>query len=126
MTQIYNVYCDESCHLENDHQKAMTLGAIWCPIEKVKEITEQIKEIQKKYELAPNFEIKWTKVSPAKVDFYLELINYFFNNKDLHFRVLVIPDKSKLNHEEFSQNHDEWYYKMYFTMLKAILTQSDR
>jgi len=126
MTQIYNVYCDESCHLENDHQKVMTLGAIWCPIEKVKEITEQIKEIQKKYNLAPNFEIKWTKVSPAKVDFYLELIDYFFNNKDLHFRVLVIPDKSKLNHQEFSQNHDEWYYKMYFTMLKAILTQSDR
>lgn len=21
MTDIFNVYCDESCHLENDHQK---------------------------------------------------------------------------------------------------------
>jgi len=32
MTLIYNVYCDESCHLENDHQSAMVLGAV--PVEK--------------------------------------------------------------------------------------------
>lgn len=126
MTQIYNVYCDESCHLENDHQKVMILGAVWCPIEKVKETSGQLREIEKKYSLASNFEIKWTKVSPAKIDFYLELINYFFDNTDLHFRVLVIPDKSQINHQAFNQNHDDWYYKMYFTMLKAILTQSDR
>ena len=23
----YNIYCDESCHLPNDHQQAMVLGA---------------------------------------------------------------------------------------------------
>lgn len=26
MNQIYNIYCDESCHLENDHQTIMVLG----------------------------------------------------------------------------------------------------
>lgn len=126
MTQIYNVYCDESCHLENDPHKVMTLGAVWCPLEKVKEISTRLREIKQHHNLKPDFEVKWTKVSPAKIDFYLELINYFFDNKDLHFRVLVIPDKSKLNHKAFNQNHDDWYYKMYFTMLKAILTSSDR
>ncbi len=34
MSQICNIYCNESCHLENDHQQAMVLGAIWCPIER--------------------------------------------------------------------------------------------
>jgi hypothetical protein len=34
MSQVLNVYCDESCHLENDHQTAMVLGAVWCPFEK--------------------------------------------------------------------------------------------
>ena len=29
MDSIYNIYCDESCHLENDCEKAMVLGAIW-------------------------------------------------------------------------------------------------
>ncbi len=28
MSQVFNIYCDESCHLENDRQKAMVLGAI--------------------------------------------------------------------------------------------------
>jgi hypothetical protein len=40
---------------------------------------------------------------------------------DLHFRGLVVPDKSKLRHEVFLQSHDDWYYKMYFEMLKLIL-----
>jgi len=31
MSQVFNVYCDESCHLENDKQKVMVLGAVWSP-----------------------------------------------------------------------------------------------
>jgi len=46
MSNIYNIYCDESCHLENDHQKAMVLGAIWCPKDKVTEISKRIIEIK--------------------------------------------------------------------------------
>ncbi len=39
MTQTYNVYCDESCHLEGDHQPAMVLGAVWCPLERTPDIS---------------------------------------------------------------------------------------
>ena len=49
MSTTYNVYCDESCHLENDRQKAMVLGALWCPMEKVREIADNIRGI-KEYE----------------------------------------------------------------------------
>lgn len=45
MKRIYNVYCDESCHLENDHQPAMVLGAVWCPLEKARDIAIRIREI---------------------------------------------------------------------------------
>lgn len=27
----YNVYCDESCHLEHDNSSVMILGAMYCP-----------------------------------------------------------------------------------------------
>jgi hypothetical protein len=121
MTQTYNVYCDESCHLEHDRQPVMVLGAVWCPRENSREIALRIREIKKKHAVSPTFEIKWTKVSPAKVDFYLELIDYFFDNNDLHFRVLVVPDKTKLRHDQYGQDHDTWYYKMYFDRLKVIL-----
>jgi hypothetical protein len=121
MTQVFNVYCDESCHLENDRQKAMVLGAVWCPLEKTREIAVRIREIKAKHGLSPQFEMKWVKVSPAKVQFYLDIMDYFFDDDDLHFRAFIVPDKSRLRHEDFQQTHDEWYYKMYFDMLKIIL-----
>jgi len=73
-----------------------------------------------------DFEIKWTKVSPAKLEFYLNLVDYFFDDDDLHFRALIVPDKSKLRHEDFGQSHDDWYYKMYFDMLKVIFNPECR
>ena len=126
MAQIYNVYCDESCHLENDRQNVMILGVIWCPLERVHEIAVRIREIKAKHSLPPRFEIKWVKVSPAKVQLYLDVMDYFFDDDDLHFRALIVPDKSKLRHEEYGQTHDDWYYKMYFDMLKVILHPNAR
>lgn len=122
---IYNIYCDESCHLQNDHQQVMVLGAIWCPLEKTREIAMRLHEIKLRHKLSSNFEVKWSKVSPAKLLFYKDLIDYFFDDDDLHFRALIIPDKSKLRHQDFSQDHDTWYYKMYFDMLKALLRPTD-
>ena len=121
MPQVINIYCDESCHLENDQQKVMVLGAVWCKFEKKDEIFERIREIKVKHQLKPDFEVKWTKVSKSKVEFYLELIDYFFDDDDLHFRALVVPDKSILKHKDLGQDHDTWYYKMYFSMLKVII-----
>ena len=37
MSDTFKVYCDESCHLENDHQKVMVLGAVWCLFDKTRE-----------------------------------------------------------------------------------------
>jgi len=126
MSQIYNIYCDESCHLENDAQKAMVLGGIWCASDKVKTISGRIREIKIKHNLNQKFEIKWTKASKTKKDFYLDIVDYFFDTDDLHFRCLVIPNKSILNHKDFKQTHDEWYYKMYFTLLKVIFNPGDK
>jgi len=121
MSLIYNIYCDESCHLEHDYQPVMVLGAVWCPMERTREISVRIREIKTSHGLSPKFESKWTKVSPAKQAFYLDLLDYFFDDDDLHFRALIVPDKTRLQHELYGQDHDTWYYKMYFDMLKVIL-----
>lgn len=121
-----NIYCDESCHLEHDQQKIMVLGAVWCPADKTHDIFRDIRKIKADHNLSSQFEIKWTKVSESKADFYLDLVKYFFHNKNLHFRALIVPDKSLLRHEDFEQDHDTWYYKMYFDMLKVIISPDDR
>lgn len=121
----YNIYCDESCHLENDHNFVMVLGAIKCPISQRARIAKEIKAIKVRHNLPTNFEIKWTKVSEAKVGFYLELINYFFSSPELLFRGLIVPDKSKLDHKKFNHTHDGFYYKMYFQLLKVMLENNN-
>jgi hypothetical protein len=126
MSEIFNIYCDESCHLEHDHQKVMVLGTVWCPLDKVKEISVRLREIKSKHGMKPGFESKWTKVSPAKSAMYLDLLDYFFDDDDLHFRALVVPDKSKLRHDDFGQDHDTWYYKMFFDLLKVLFNPRSR
>jgi len=121
----FNIYCDESCHLENDQQQVMILGAIWCPEKESRSIARQIKAIKAKHNMSPNFEVKWTKVSPGKIDFYMDLLNYFFKEDKLFFRALIISDKTKLSHSTFNQDHDTWYYKMYFELLKVLLNPHD-
>lgn len=116
----YNIYCDESCHLENDKEKAMTIGGVWCPENKKDEIFKRIREIKQEHGLSSQFEIKWNKVSLGQLSFYMDIVNYFFDNSDLHFRVIVVPNKQELNHERFHQSHDDFYYKLYFDMLKTI------
>lgn len=123
---LFNIYCDESCHLEHDVSKVMVLGAVWCPEEKAHEIAKRIRELKAEAGLARWYEVKWTKVSPSKREFYLRLIDYFFDDDDLHFRAVVIPDKSLLRHGEFAQNHDTFYYKTYYTLIKNLLSPEDR
>lgn len=123
MASQFNVYCDESCHLEGESQSLMVLGALWCPTEKARDVAVRIREIKHQHGLAATFEAKWSKVSPAKVAFYKDVIDYFFDDDDLHFRALV-ADKSRLDHDSFKQTHDDWYYKMYFTLLKQLIQPS--
>ena len=122
----YNIYCDESCHLEHDHINVMALGAVWCETDKVSQLASALRSLKKEFGLPPDFEIKWTKVSPAKVDFYRAVIDFFFRQEALGFRGVLIPDKRQLDHGVFEQTHDTWYYKMWFVLLKQILNPDAR
>jgi hypothetical protein len=125
--KLFNVYCDESCHLENDHKNVMTLGALWCLDEAKKDMFDRIRTIKKNHGLSKDFEIKWTKVSPAKVDFYKDLLSFFFDEPVLHFRAVVIKDKDQLDHSRFeNQDHDTWYYKMFFCLLNVVFEPHSR
>ena len=116
-----NIYCDESCHLERDIHKSMIIGGISCPIGKIRDITQKIKQLKEKHGLPRNREIKWIKISPAKQDFYKELIDLFTKESSLRFRAIKVVDKNQLNHAKFNQTHNDWYYKIYYDMLKHIL-----
>jgi hypothetical protein len=135
MAELLNIYCDESCHLENDGIPMMVLGAVWCRADRVKEISERVRQLKIRHGLlnpaelrepgGQPFESKWSKVSESKEDFYLAVVDYFFDDDDLHFRGVII-DKRVLDHERIPQSHDAWYYKMLFTLVTPIIDPEQR
>jgi len=125
MNQHFNIYCDESCHLEHDRHKAMVLGAVWCPESVVSAIASEVRTVKAKYGVKPTAELKWKGVSTSKLAMYEEVVTYFLDSPHLHFRGLVVPDKSVLNHSAHGHDHETFYYKMYFVMLQHIISPRD-
>lgn len=120
MDNTINIYCDESCHLEHDNLPVMLLGAIWCPASEVSRLSKEIQAMKVRHHATG--ELKWTKVSKSKLDFYLELTDWFLTETSLHFRGLVVLHKELLDHERFNKgSHDDFYYKMCFSLLSKIL-----
>ena len=113
MNKTFNIYCDESCHLENDHKKYMLLGSISVAYNQLKRHNDRIKAIKEKF----NFygEIKWSGVSSSQSQFFKEIVDYFFDT-DIRFRALVV-DKTQVQNEKFGQDFDTFYYKMYYQLL---------
>jgi len=99
----------------------MVLGALWCFKSKTEDYNLAIAALKAKHGLAPSFEVKWSKAGTGKLAFYEQLLDFFFDTPGLFFRAWVVPDKSILTHAAHQQNHDDWYYKMYFYLLRNII-----
>lgn len=121
----FDLFCDESAHLEHDGLPWMALGVVWCPHDRTREIAHRLREIKARHGLPPDFEVKWTKVSPARERFYLDLLDYFFDDDDLHFRAVVI-DKRQHRAEAAGTDHDGWYYTLYFELIEPLLDPGAR
>lgn len=122
---MINVYCDESCHLEHDSSNIMVIGGVWCSKNRVKVISDKIKALKEQYKIKANTEIKWVKVSKNKGEFYKRLVELFFE-EEINFRCIVVTDKSKLRHNDYNQDHNLFYDKMYYYMLLNIIEMREQ
>lgn len=114
------IYCDESrpevIFGENSTDRYMVIGGIWIPHNSRQNIKEEIKQLKEKHRLYG--EIKWRNVAPSKIDFYLELVDLFFNNPDLRFRCIVV-DSFSVDLETYHDSDSELgFYKFYYQLLK--------
>lgn len=118
MDETYNIYCDES-RVENVESNKMTIGAFFIPRQKKKKIVRDIKAIFKDFDFA--YELKWSKTGEQYFDFYKKIIDYFIDNQNMQFRVIVV-DKSKVAYEKYHNNDKELaFFKFYYLMLKPRL-----
>lgn len=111
--KTFNMYCDESCHLENDHKPYMLIGYTAVAYNQLEGHTERIKNIKDKHKFYG--EIKWSNVSTSQYEFYKELVDYFFAT-DISFRAIIVK-KEQVENERFNQDFDDLYYKMYYQLL---------
>lgn len=120
--KTYNLYCDESTHLKNDHMPFMLLGYICVPYNQLGLHKERIQEIKEKHHFYG--EIKWSKVSKSQHLFYLEIIEYFFAS-DLSFRAIVVR-KDQVAIDSKGEGYDTFYYKMYYQLIHHKLDMTNK
>lgn len=102
----------------------MGLGALSCPNNSVRDISRAIRELKLRHNVPEKQELKWIGVAPSNIGLYKAVVKLFFDLDDMRFRI-VAASKRNLNHAAHNQSHDDWYYKMYFTLLTRVLEQKN-
>jgi hypothetical protein len=116
MNKTFNIYIDESCHLENDDSNVMCIGYTVIDSEKYNLIKKSIKELKLKHKTPT--EIKWNKLSNSRWELYKELIDLFFFNQ-IEFRAILIKEKNNLKTNDFSRlDQNSHYYKTLSLLLR--------
>ena len=113
------IYIDESGHLTNNGS-IMVLGAVWGSKEALAALTGRIKGIKEQFEIAPRREVKWTKVSPRKLDYYKALTDAFCEMDGINYRAIVI-NKNLIHNDVLEQSEDDFYYKMTYLLVRNIV-----
>jgi hypothetical protein len=114
-----SIYCDESRHEGQSGQQFMVIGGLWLPRARRQEILESLHAVQKAHNIFG--ELKWTKVSSSRLPGYQALIDCLAEQKDVHFRCIVV-DKTKVDHDKFFKNDRQFgFWVFYWHCLKQWL-----
>ncbi len=114
----FEVYCDESgleALTRKEAHKFTAIGGIWMPAEFRETFKTGMIVIKDKYNIKG--ELKWQKVSPAYLNLYAEIINYFFDTKELRFRVILIESRTVDNIRFNEKDAELGFYKFYYQLL---------
>lgn len=116
----FEVYCDESrpdliCSKKPSAQY-MVIGGLWLPSDERDRLKTDIHALRDKHYIGGEF--KWQKVSPSRLDFYRDLVDWFVARGDqLRFRCIAI-EHEKVDLFQFHNGDQELgFYKFYYQML---------
>lgn len=115
----FEVYCDEAFPdlftSEKPKAQYLMIGSLWLPSELREEVKAKVKTLREKHNAWG--EIKWTKVSPSRMGFYIDLIEMFVGYGDkMRFRCIAV-DQSQVNLNLHDGDHELGFYKFYYQVL---------
>lgn len=113
MSKTFNIYCDESTHLQNDGMPYMLIAFTSTGYNQLKQHNQHIKMLKAQHKFKG--EIKWSNVSKSQYPFYSDLIEYFFAT-DIKFRAIIV-DKSQIDESRENFKYSDFYFRMYYQLL---------
>lgn len=115
----YEIYCDESSpdllSTSNPRWPHMLIGGLWIQGSLRSELKERIAVLRQQHGVWG--ELKWSKISPSSANFYVDLVNLFFDSgHEVRFRSIVIDARSvDMRHHGFDS--ELGFYKFYYQLL---------
>lgn len=115
----FEVYCDEAFPdlFTSAKPKAryLMIGGIWLPANLREEVKTEIKILRNQHNTWG--EIKWTKVSPSRLDFYLDLVNIFYSyGNKMRFRCIAV-NRAEVDPDLHDGDPELGFYKFYYQLL---------
>lgn len=115
----FEVYCDEAnpdvLTSENARAQYLMIGSLWLPGELRDEIKSRVSALRQRHRAWG--EIKWSKVSPNRSAFYVELIDLFISYGDsLRFRCIAV-NRNQVNLALHDNDAELGFYKFYYQLL---------
>ncbi|NCC74268.1 MAG: DUF3800 domain-containing protein [Sphingobacteriia bacterium] len=114
----FEIYCDESgleALTRKDAHLFIAIGGIWMPADFRSEFKLRLNAIKESY--CVKGELKWNKVSPAYLDLYKDVVEFFFSTDELRFRVILIESMTVDNYRFNDQDAELGFYKFYYQLL---------
>lgn len=115
----FDIYCDEAMPdlftSANPRAQYLMIGGLWLPSKIRNEAKKKIQALRHEHNTWG--EIKWTKVSNNKLDFYLALIDLFMGyGMDMRFRCIAV-DREQVNMGLHANDGELGFYKFYYQLL---------
>ncbi len=115
----FEVYCDESrpelFFSQQPDARFLMIGSLWLPCELRSELKDKIKTLRQEHHTWG--EIKWSKVSPSRISFYLDLADLFISyGLNVRFRCIAV-DHSQVDMSLHEQDSELGFYKFYYQLL---------
>ncbi len=124
----FEVYCDET-HADlvtpkPKNSQAPLVGSLWLPADLREEVKSRIVGLREQHRV--HGEMKWRKVSPSKVDFYIDLVDLFVSfGPELRFRCLAVERKAMNVRLRNSEAQLGIYMYYYLALQHWILDQNE-
>jgi hypothetical protein len=117
---MIEIYCDESRQdlLVSQHPEYTyaLIGSLWMTKAIRLRLTKQIFTLREHNKVWG--EIKWSKVSPSKLEFYMGLIDLFFDLKKMPYFRCICIDSRKVDNDIYNSGDGELgFYKFYYQVL---------